>query len=127
MPADHRLANVAERVLAAIELPETLAAHEAFASEVELRTPVCRNASEARAGCSCAGTRGRGGAARAGADADGGRACTRRAAWGDVRLTEKERYRRLDETMRGLDPAHARVRAARARRRAGPGRGHPRC
>ena len=34
-------------MLGAVELPDALAAHEAFASEIELRSPVCRNAAEA--------------------------------------------------------------------------------
>ena len=68
-PGSHRLAHVAEEVLGAVELPEALAAHEAFASEIELRTPVCRNVAEAAA-------RARPGArrrARRRRDADGGR------------------------------------------------------
>ena len=84
---------MAEQVLAAVELPESLAAHEAFASEVELRTPVCRNASEARAELQlrreAAARRPR--AAGATLMAVG---LHPTAAWGDVQLVEKERYRR---------------------------------
>ena len=96
-PDSRRLAHVAERVLAAVELPEALAAHEAFASEVEVRTPVCLAVDEA---------------ARA---LDSGRAAVRAAGatlmaaglhpsarWGDVRMTDHDRYRKIGETMRSL-------------------------
>ena len=96
-PSTHALAHVAERVLAAVDLPEALAAHEAFASEIELRTPICRDASEAVGTLAQARTAARGAGATlmaAGLHPS--------AKWGDVRLTEKERYRTLDQTMRSL-------------------------
>jgi len=96
-PRTHRLAHVAERVLASVELPESLAAHEAFASEVELRTPVCRNAHDAANALDGART-----AARAAGATLMGAGLHPVAEWGDVRLTEKERYRTLEDTMRTL-------------------------
>ena len=74
--------------------------HEAFASEVELRTPVCRTAAEAARLQLDAAARRR--ARGPGRDADGGRACTRRRSGATCELTDKERYRTLDQTMRGL-------------------------
>jgi carboxylate-amine ligase len=93
----HQLAHAAEEVLGAVELPETLAAHEAFAAEIELRTPVCDDvAGAARALAS----------ARAAAQAAGATLMASglhpSARWGDVRLTAKERYQQLDQTMRSL-------------------------
>ncbi len=96
-PHDHALADVAERVLGAVELPEALAAHEAFASELELRSPVCRNAGEAAQGLA---------AARAAARSAGATLMAAglhpAAEWGAVRLTDKQRYRVLEHTMRSL-------------------------
>ncbi len=96
-PGDLQLAHVAEEILGAVELPESLAAHEAFASEIELRTPVCRDAGEAARALD---------AARAAARAAGATLMAAglhpSARWGDVRLTEKERYREIDQTMRSL-------------------------
>jgi glutamate---cysteine ligase / carboxylate-amine ligase len=96
-PDTHALAHVAERVLGAVDLPESLVAHEAFASEVELRTPICRNAAEAAAALA----QGRAAARGAGATLMAA-GLHPSAKWGDVRLTEKERYRTLDQTMRSL-------------------------
>jgi carboxylate-amine ligase len=96
-PRTHRLAHVAERVLAAVELPDELAAHEAFASEIELRSPVCRDAGE----CTRALDQGRRAARSAGATMMAA-GLHPAAEWGDVRLTDKERYRALDDTMRTL-------------------------
>lgn len=96
-PDSHQLAHVAERVLGAVELPESLAAHEAFASEIELRTPICRTAGEAAAALAQARV-----AARAAGATLMAAGLHPSAQWGDVRLTEKERYRMLDQTMRSL-------------------------
>ena len=96
-PDSHELAHVAERILGAVELPEALAAHEAFASEIELRTPVCRDVGEAGRAL---------GSARAAARAAGATLMASglhpTARWGDVRMTDKPRYRSLDQTMRSL-------------------------
>jgi carboxylate-amine ligase len=96
-----RLANVAERVLAELDLPESLAAHEAFASEVELRTPVCHSAAEVRAELQQRREAAATAAARAGAElmAVG---LHPQAAYGDVQLVDAERYRRLDGLVGGL-------------------------
>ena len=96
-----RLANVAAPVLAALELPGELAAHEAFASELELRTAVCRNAIEARAELAARRTAAATAAASAGAElmAVGLHPL---AAYGDVELVDEERYRRLDRLVGGL-------------------------
>jgi carboxylate-amine ligase len=96
-PETHRLAHVAERVLDALDLPEELAAHEAFAAEIELRSPVCRNATEAAQ--ALAGARAAARAAEATLMAAGLHPA---GEWGDVRLTDAERYRVLDDTMRSL-------------------------
>ena len=96
-PASHQLAHVAEDVLARVELPEALAAHEAFAAEIELRTPVCRTAGEALAALTEARA-----AARAAGATLMGVGLHPAARWGDVRMTDKPRYRALDQTMRSL-------------------------
>ena len=96
-----RLAHVADRVLAGLDLPDTLAAHEAFAAEVELRTAVCGNASGARE--ALAQRRTAAAAAAAGADAElMAVGLHPSAAHGDVRLVDAERYRRLDRLVGGL-------------------------
>jgi carboxylate-amine ligase len=96
-----RLANVADRVLAELDLPETLAAHEAYASEVELRTAVCRDATEARAELGRRRDAAAAAAARAKAElmAVG---LHPRTEYGDVELVDAERYRRLDQLIGGL-------------------------
>ena len=96
-----RLADVADRVLAELALPDTLAAHEAYASEVELRTAVCRTASEARRELQLRRDAAAKAAARAGAELMAvGLHPT--AEYGDVELVDAERYRRLDELVGGL-------------------------
>ena len=96
-----RLVNVAGPVLSALELPGELAAHEAFASELELRTPVCRNASEARA--ELAARRTAAGTAAVGSGAElMAVGLHPAAAYGDVELVDEERYRRLDGLVGGL-------------------------
>jgi carboxylate-amine ligase len=98
---DHRLANVAERVLAEVDLPKLLADHEAYASEVELRTSICRNASEAREELQLRRDAAATAASRTGAQLMAvGLHPT--AAYGDVQLVDAERYRRLDGLIRGL-------------------------
>jgi glutamate---cysteine ligase / carboxylate-amine ligase len=96
-----RLAHVADRVLSELDLPDSLAAHEAFASEVELRTAVCRNATEARAELQLRRDAAAAAASRAGAElmAVGLHPC---ADYGDVELVDAERYRRLDDLVGGL-------------------------
>ena len=96
-PGTHALADVSERVLAAIELPDGRAAHEAFASEIELRSPVCSDAGEAALALAQAR-----GAARAAGATLMAVGLHPAAEWGAVRLTDMERYRMLDGTMRSL-------------------------
>ena len=92
---------MAERVLAEIDLPKSLADHEAYASEVELRTSICRNASEARAELQQRRDAAATAASRVGAELMAvGLHPT--AAYGDVQLVDAERYRRLDGLIRGL-------------------------
>jgi carboxylate-amine ligase len=100
-PGSRRLANVADRVLAELDMPEALAAHEAFASEVELRTPVCRNASEAREELQRRREAAGAAAARVGVElmAVGLHPA---AAYGDVELVDADRYRELDRLVGGL-------------------------
>jgi carboxylate-amine ligase len=96
-----RLANVADRVLAGLDLPEHLAAHEAFASEVELRTSICRNASEARRELQQRREAAAAAASQAGADLmSSGLHPT--APYGEAELVDAERYRRLDGLVGGL-------------------------
>jgi glutamate---cysteine ligase / carboxylate-amine ligase len=93
----HRLAHVAESVLEAMSMPGELAGREAYASQIELRTRVCRNIEEATAELA----RARAVAFEAGATLMGvGIHPT--AALGDVQLSEGKRYRRVSEAMRGL-------------------------
>jgi carboxylate-amine ligase len=100
-PASRRLTNVADHVLAELDAPEALAAHEAFASEVELRTPVCRNASEARDELQQRREAAASAAARVGVElmAVG---LHPDAEYGDVELVDADRYRRLDRLVGGL-------------------------
>ena len=91
-------ADVAERVLGCVELPETLAAHEAFA--VRDRAAHADLPQRRRGG---AGARAR---PRRGARAPGatlmGAGLHPAANGATCGSTDKERYRTLDETMRGL-------------------------
>lgn len=93
----HGLAHVAEEAMRAIELPQGRAGHEAYAAEVELRTPVCAGVGEAitalreaRAAVLAAGYT----MAGAGLHPEG--------AWGDARLVDEPRYQRVEDDMRGL-------------------------
>jgi glutamate---cysteine ligase / carboxylate-amine ligase len=97
-PADgHRLAHVAEAVVPALGLPEGAAGYEAFASEVELRSPPCRTATEAVEAL----RRGRAAVAAAGATALAA-GLHPAGELGDARLVDHERYRRIGDEMRGL-------------------------
>ena len=96
-PQTRRLAEVATEVLGRIDLPEELAAHEAYEAEIELRSPPCGTAAEAGEALS----RGRASARKAGATllAVG---LHPDAEYGVARLVDKERYRRVRDSMRGL-------------------------
>lgn len=93
----HTLAPDAERLLPAIEAEPGLVAHEAYAAEIELRSPPSRDAAAAAA--TLAGLRGA--ARRAGATLMG---CGVHPAgeFGDAPLVDVERYRRCERDMRGL-------------------------
>ena len=93
----HQLAHVAEEVVPALELPQGAAGFEAFASEVELRSPPCRTAVEAVAALR------RGRAAVTATGATGLAAGLHPAGrLGDARLVDRERYRRVGDELRGL-------------------------
>ncbi|MFL5886681.1 MAG: glutamate-cysteine ligase family protein, partial [Thermoleophilaceae bacterium] len=96
-PETHRLAPVSEEVIPRMRLPATVAAHEAYAAEVELRSPPSRDTGEAiealrstRAAAREAGAVLMG----AGVHPDG--------RLGDAPLVRHERYARVDDQMRGL-------------------------
>ena len=92
-----QLEHAADRVLTGVELPDERAGHEAFLAEIEVRSEP------------------RGSAAEAARDVAAGRAAIRAAGgtpmavglhpdagFGDVRLVDSDRYRRVEEEMRGL-------------------------
>ena len=91
------LAHVAADVLAAMDVPPGAADHEAFAAEIELRSPPSVSAGAATAAL---------GDVRAAAREAGavlmGAGLHPSAARGDVRLVAKDRYRKVGEQMRGL-------------------------
>ena len=92
-----RLAHEADRILRRINLPEGRADHEAFLAQLELRSAPCASTSEAVAQLA----EGRSAAREAGATllAAG---VHPNAEYGDVRLVRSERYRRVEDQMRGL-------------------------
>jgi carboxylate-amine ligase len=96
-PDGGRLADDAERILPAMRVPPAAAAHEAYAAEIELRTPVCRDADEARAALSA----GRTAAMEAGATLMGA-GVHPLGELGDARLVDAERYRKVRNAMRGI-------------------------
>lgn len=92
-----RLAHTADRILPRIHLPEGRADHEAFLAQLELRSEPRGSPSEAVAQLE----QGRAVARKAGATllAVG---LHPDARFGDVRLVRSERYRRVEDQMRGL-------------------------
>lgn len=92
-----RLAHTADRILPRIDLPDGRADHEAFLAQLELRSEPRGSASEAVAQLE----EGRAVAREAGARllAAG---VHPNAEFGDVRLVPSERYRRVEDQMRGL-------------------------
>ncbi|CAA9497801.1 MAG: hypothetical protein AVDCRST_MAG38-3041 [uncultured Solirubrobacteraceae bacterium] len=95
--APHTLAPVSSAVLARMAAAPDIAGHEAYAAEIELRTPVCRSGAEA-ARALAAGRR---------AVADAGATALVAglhpvAAFGDAELVDEPRYRRVRTDMRGL-------------------------
>ena len=94
----HALAPVSEQVLPAMTLSDgAQAAHEAFAAQVELRSPVASGVEEAVAALASA----RAAARSAGATLMGA-GLHPRGALGDAELVHAERYRAVDAAMRGL-------------------------
>jgi carboxylate-amine ligase len=87
----------AVRVLAAVDLPEGAAGHEAFAAQVELRSPVSRDVEEAVATLAA----GRAALLAAGA-APMAAPLHPSAEPGDAPLTDLPRYARVKDDMRGL-------------------------
>jgi carboxylate-amine ligase len=92
-----QLDHAADRVLPGIDLPHERAGHEAFLAEIEVRSDPRRSAAEAvgdiadgRAAISAAG----GTPMAVGLHPDAG--------FGDVRLVDSDRYRRVEGEMRGL-------------------------
>jgi glutamate---cysteine ligase / carboxylate-amine ligase len=96
-PETRALHHGAEDLMPRIELPEGMAAHEAYACEIELRSPPCATAGEAVAELA----RGRMAAIDAGATllAAGLHPA---AEFGDVRLVDAERYHAVERSVRGL-------------------------
>ena len=91
------LAPMATEVLARMATDEEVAGHEAYAAEIELRTPICRSGAEAARALA----RGR----RAVADADATALVAGlhpTAPFGDAELVDEPRYRRVRADMRGL-------------------------
>jgi glutamate---cysteine ligase / carboxylate-amine ligase len=91
------LAPTAERVLAAADHPSDRLAHEAYAAEVEARTQIVRDASEAVESL----RESRLAARTAGATLMGA-GIHPSAELGDARLVDLERYREVGDQMRGL-------------------------
>jgi glutamate---cysteine ligase / carboxylate-amine ligase len=96
-PRTYRLAHEAGPLLARIDLPEDAAGHEAYAASLELRSPPSATAGDAAESLARARA-----AARAAGATLMGCGLHPTADWGDVRLVEKPRYRRVVEDMRGL-------------------------
>jgi len=96
-PATHALVDDAGRVLAAIDAPDRAADHEAYACEIELRSPPCGGAGEV------ADWLGRLRAAAGGAGATlAGAGLHPTARPGDFELVDSPRYRDVEDAMRGL-------------------------
>jgi carboxylate-amine ligase len=96
-PDTLQLAHVADRVLPGLNLPRERADHEAFLAEIEVRSEPRQTAGEAIADIAAgrAAVRAAGGTPMAvGLHPD--------ARFGDVRLVDSERYRRVEREMRGL-------------------------
>jgi glutamate---cysteine ligase / carboxylate-amine ligase len=96
-PATLQLAHVADRILPAVDLPEGRADHEAFLAEIELRSSA--QPDTATAAAELAENRA---AARAAGATLMGVGLHPDAGYGDVRLVDSERYRRVEDEMRGL-------------------------
>jgi glutamate---cysteine ligase / carboxylate-amine ligase len=91
------LAPVAEAILPAVEADEAHAAHEAYAAQVELRSPPCRDAPAAVQALADVRR-----AARAAGATLMGAGVHPAGDLGDAPLVQSERYRRVEDSMRGL-------------------------
>ncbi|MGH2801589.1 MAG: carboxylate-amine ligase [Thermoleophilaceae bacterium] len=91
------LAHVADRLLSHVDLPRERVDHEAFLAEIEVRSEPRRSAGEAVTDVA---------EGRAAVRAAGGTPMAvglhPAARFGDVRLVESDRYRRVEAEMRGL-------------------------
>jgi carboxylate-amine ligase len=96
-PDGARLAPVAAEILAAMDPPDRVAGHEAYAAEIELRSPISRDVSEAISALAA----GRAAARGAGATLMGA-GLHPTAALGEAELVDSDRYRKVGEEMRGL-------------------------
>jgi carboxylate-amine ligase len=92
------LAPVAERVLASVgDLPRSRLAHEAYAAELEARTPITESVADAIAALDESRL-----AARTAGATLMGAGIHPTAQLGDARLVDEERYRIVGKAMRGL-------------------------
>jgi carboxylate-amine ligase len=96
-PDGARLAPVAAEILAAMDPPDRVAGHEAYAAEIELRSPISRDVSEAISALAA----GRAAARGAGATLMGA-GLHPTAALGEAELVDSDRYRKVGKEMRGL-------------------------
>jgi carboxylate-amine ligase len=93
----HQLADVAESLLERIDTRGDSIGHEAYAAELEFRSPPCERVDEAAAAIRSARLKALDGGATlmgAGLHPAGG--------FGDARLVAQERYARVEDVMRGL-------------------------
>ncbi len=96
-PRTRELAPVAAEILASMNADRATASHEAFASQIELRSPPSANAVDAEAALA----QGRTSARAAGATLLGA-GLHPTAAGSGTEIVDEERYRRVAQSMRGL-------------------------
>jgi glutamate---cysteine ligase / carboxylate-amine ligase len=96
-PDTRALHHGAEELMPRLDLPEGMAAHEAYACEIELRSPPCATSGEAMAALA----RGRAAALDAGATLMAA-GLHPAANFGDVQLVDAERYHAVERSVRGL-------------------------
>ena len=96
-PESHRLTPAATEVLARLDLPEGRAGHEAYAAQIELRTPPCADTTEVRA----VQAENRAAATAAGATLMGA-GLHPTATWGEAEVVDKPRYDGIGESMRDV-------------------------
>jgi carboxylate-amine ligase len=96
-PDTHALHHGAEELMPRLDLPEGVPAHEAFAAEIEMRSPPSATAGEAVESLAKA----RGAALEAGATIMAA-GLHPAAEFGDVVLVDAERYRAVERSVRGL-------------------------